>query len=81
MMLPECELWIQLIALSLRDLTDSKNQYVAREARDWFLSDSQEIGSFDSVCQLIDLEPSFIREALATRQNQPVVSRLRRAVG
>ena len=67
----------QVIALSLRDLTNRKApDYAAREAQDWFSSDSQEIGSFDGVCQLIDLQPSFIREALAKRQHEPVVSRL-----
>jgi hypothetical protein len=76
-MLPEAELWTEVIALSLRDLTHPKNPYAAREAREWFSSDTQEIGSFCWVCQLIDLEPNFIRKALAKRQQQPVVSRLR----
>jgi hypothetical protein len=36
MMLPEAELWTEVIALSLRDLTHPKNPYAAREARDGF---------------------------------------------
>jgi hypothetical protein len=59
--------------LSLRDLTNPKSpEYAAWEAQDWFSSDSQEIGSFAWVCQLIDLEPSFIRETLAKRQHKPL---------
>jgi hypothetical protein len=81
-MLPEADLWTEVIALPLRDLTNPKaSDYAAREAQEWFSSHSQEIGSFARVCQLIDLEPSFIREALTKRQRQPVVSRRRRAVG
>ncbi len=72
MMLPEADLWTEVIALSLRDLTHPKNPYAAREAQDWFSSDSQEIGSFDWVCHLIDIEPSFIREALAKKQTDPL---------
>jgi hypothetical protein len=79
MMLPEVDLWTEVIALSLRDLTHPKNPYAAREAQTCFSSNSQEIGSFAWVCELIDLDPSLIREALAKRQHQPVVSRLRRA--
>jgi hypothetical protein len=73
MTLREEELWIEVVVLSLRDLTNPKApEYAAREAQDWFSSDSQQVGSFCWVCQLIDLEPSFIREALVKSKINPL---------
>jgi hypothetical protein len=64
-MLPEEDLWTEVIVLSLRDLTNPKNPYAAREAQDWLSSENRVIGSFIWVCWLIDVDPSFIRAALA----------------
>jgi hypothetical protein len=79
-MLPEAELWTEVIAQSIRDL-DSRgsSRYAAREAEDWFSSDSQVIGSFDWVCWLMNIEPSFIRAALAKRQHHRVARRFLKA--
>jgi hypothetical protein len=79
-MLPKTELWTEVVALSLRDLTNPKiPNYAVREAEEWLSSEDRDVGSFIWVCWLIDVDPEFILAALAKRQGQPVVSRLRRA--
>jgi hypothetical protein len=66
MMLPEPELWTEVIAQLIRNLDHlGSSSYAAREAQDWFSSNSQEPGSFDWVCWLMKIEPSFIRAVLA----------------
>jgi hypothetical protein len=53
-MLPEAELWTEVIALSLQDLTNPRSpKYAAHEARDWLSSENRDVGSFNWVCELI----------------------------
>jgi hypothetical protein len=39
-------------------------------AREWFASESDEVGSFIWTCHLIHLDPSFIRSVVAKKQRK-----------
>ena len=66
-MLPEAQLWTHVIIQAIRDSeapTLSKAPAVRRYARHWLASSNEEVGSFLWACQLIDVDPYFIRSAL-----------------
>jgi hypothetical protein len=71
-MLPEAELWTEVIVQSIRDLDNrGSSRYAAREAEDWFSSDSQEIGSFDWACWLMNIEPEFHTRSVSQKATPP----------
>jgi uncharacterized protein YfaT (DUF1175 family) len=66
-MLPEAQLWTHVIIQAIRDSeapTLSKLPAVSRYAKRWLASSKEEVGSFVWACQLIDVDPYFIRSAL-----------------
>ena len=87
--LPETELWTQVILQAINDL-DGRTSLTPRSAKDsareWFPSESDGIGSFIWTCQIINVDPNFIRSQLAKklrmrRKNWPVSENLGRAEG
>jgi hypothetical protein len=69
-MLPEAELWTQVILQAINDLdgrTSLTPNSAKDSAREWFASESDAVGSFIWTCQLINLDPSFIRSQLAKK--------------
>jgi hypothetical protein len=69
--LPEAELWTQVTLQAITDLEGrtSLTPHSAKDsAREWFASESDGIGSFIWTCQIINVDPSFIRSQLAKKQ-------------
>jgi hypothetical protein len=75
--LPEAELWTQVILQAIKDL-DGRTSLTPRSAKDsareWFASESDAVSSFKWTCQIIDVDPDFIRSQLAKklRMKNPV---------
>jgi uncharacterized protein YfaT (DUF1175 family) len=66
-MLPEAQLWTHVIIQAIRDSEApalSKAPAVRRYAKHWLASSNEEVGSFLWACQLINVDPHFIRSAL-----------------
>jgi hypothetical protein len=75
--LPEAELWTQVILQAINDLhgrTSLTPGSAKDSAREWFASDSDSVGSFIWTCQIINVDPNFIRSRLAKklRMKNPV---------
>jgi hypothetical protein len=69
--LPEAELWTQVIVQAINDLdgqTSLTPGSAQDSARQWFASASDRVGSFIWTCQIIDVDPDFIRSGLAKKQ-------------
>lgn len=62
-MLPEAELWTAVIQQAIQDIS-SPDSYEQESARSWFNSSTDAVGSFIWACNVIDIEPSFIRTSL-----------------
>ena len=76
-MLPEAELWTQVILQAINDLdggTSSIPGSAQDSAREWFASESDAVRSFIWTCQIINVDPNFIRSQLAKklRMKNPV---------
>ena len=71
--LPEAELWTGVMLRAIDDL-DRRTSLTPRSAQDsareWFASESDEVGSFIWTCHLIDLDPSFIRSVVAKKRRK-----------
>ena len=66
-MLPEAQLWTHVIIQAIRDLEApalSQTPSAKRYAKRWIASSNEEVGSFLWACQLISVDPYFIRSAL-----------------
>ena len=75
--LPEAELWTQVILQAINDLggrTALAPQSAQDSARQWFASECDGVCSFIWACQIINVDPNFIRSQLAKKQqmNNPV---------
>jgi uncharacterized protein YfaT (DUF1175 family) len=71
-MLPEAQLWTHVIIQAIRDSEApalSKVPGAKRYAKDWLASSNEEVGSFLWACQLINVDPHFIRSALTKAAN------------
>ena len=69
-LLPEMELWTEVILLALDDLnrrTRFSSRSDQRSAKQWLDSDAEEIGSFVWACQAINVDPNFIRAHLTNK--------------
>ena len=70
-MLPEAELWTQVILQAISDLngrTSLTPGSAQDSAREWFASECDAVGSFIWTCQIINVDPNFIRSRLAKKQ-------------
>jgi hypothetical protein len=68
--LPETELWTQVILQAINDLhghTALAPGSAKDSAREWFASESDAVCSFIWSCQIIDVDPNFIRSQLAKK--------------
>jgi hypothetical protein len=66
--LPETELWTQVILQAINDLhghTALAPGSAKDFAKEWFASESDAVCSFIWTCQIIDVDPNFIRSLLA----------------
>ena len=73
-MLPEAQLWTHVIIQAIRDSEApalSKTPTAKRYAKQWIESSNEEVGSFLWACQLINVDPYFIRSALMKAANPP----------
>jgi hypothetical protein len=75
--LPETELWTGVILQAIDDLdrrTSSTPSSAQDSAREWFASESDAVGSFVWSCNVIDVDPHFVRSRLAKkhRRKSPV---------
>jgi hypothetical protein len=71
-MLPEAQLWTHVIIQAIQDSESpalSKTPAAKRYARHWIASSNEEVGSFIWACQLINVDPYFIRSALMKAAN------------
>jgi hypothetical protein len=62
--LPEAELWTQVILQAITDLdgrTSLTPRWAKYSAREWFASESDAVRSFIWTCQIINVDPYFIR--------------------
>ena len=70
-MLPEAELWTQVIVQAINDLdgqTSSMPGSAQDSAREWFASESDAVGSFIWSCNIINVDPHFVRSQIAKKQ-------------
>jgi hypothetical protein len=61
----------QVILLAINDLdghTSLSPGSAKDSAREWFASESDAVGSFIWTCQIINVDPNFIRSRLAKEQ-------------
>ena len=68
--LPEAELWTQVILQAINDLgghTALAPQSAQDSARQWFASECDGVCSFVWACQIINVDPNFIRSQLAKK--------------
>jgi hypothetical protein len=69
--LPEAELWTQVILQAINDL-DGRTSLTPRSAKDsaraWIFSECAGVCSFLWTCQIINVDPNFIRSQLAKKQ-------------
>jgi hypothetical protein len=68
--LPEAELWTQVILQAINDLdgrTALAPQSAQYSAKQWFASDCDGVCSFVWACQIINVDPNFIRSKLAKK--------------
>ena len=68
--LPEAELWTAVILQAIDDLdrhTSLSPTWAQDSAREWFTSESHAVGSFIWTCNVINVDPSFIRSRLAKK--------------
>ena len=68
--LPEADLWTQVILQAINDLDGrtSLTPTAAKDsAREWFASECDAVCSFVWACQIINVDPSFIRSQLAKK--------------
>jgi hypothetical protein len=82
--LPEAELWTQVILQAINDLdgrTSSIPGSPQNSAREWFASESNAVRGFIWTCQIINVDPNFIRSQLTKklRMKHPVQIMLSRA--
>ncbi len=64
-------LWAAVLEQAVRDAHGSRTYHIiAEEARAWFRSKNEEVGSFIWVCRILDLDPSYVRTKV---NQQPVV--------
>jgi hypothetical protein len=69
--LPEAELWTQVIVQAINDLdgqTSSTPGSAKDSARQWFASECDAVCSFVWACQIINVDPNFIRSQLAKKR-------------
>jgi hypothetical protein len=68
--LPEAELWTQVILQAINDLggrTALAPQSAQDSAREWFASECDGVCSFVWACQIINVDPNFIRSQLTKK--------------
>jgi hypothetical protein len=68
--LPEAELWTQVILQAITDLAGRKSLTPGSakdSASEWFASEYDGVCSFIWACQIINVDPSFIRSQLAKK--------------
>jgi hypothetical protein len=68
--LPEAELWTQVILQAINDLGGRRAlapQSAQDSARQWFVSECDGVCSFVWACQIINVDPNFIRSQLAKK--------------
>jgi hypothetical protein len=75
--LPEAELWTQVILQAINDLGGRRAlapQSAQDSARQWFASECDGVCSFVWACQIINVDPNFIRSQLTKklRMKNPV---------
>ena len=69
-MFPEAELWTHVILQAITDpdgCTSITPGSAQDSAREWFASESDGVGSFSWTCQIINVDPNFIRSQLAKK--------------
>jgi uncharacterized lipoprotein YmbA len=59
------KLWAAVLDQAIKDAL-SGNLYLKKEARDWFCSKNQDIGSFLWVCSTLDINPESFHEAFGS---------------
>jgi hypothetical protein len=60
-------LWHAVLDRAIRDLVDPRTKFKDREeAREWFQSERQEVGSFLWVCNILGFNPGTVRTRLTT---------------
>jgi hypothetical protein len=67
---PEAELWTEVILQAIDDLdkrTTLSSRSAQVSAREWFTSDSDAVGSFVWTCNVINVDPNFIRSRLTKK--------------
>jgi hypothetical protein len=72
-MLPEAQLWTHVIIQAIQDSESpalSKAPADKGYAKHWIASSNEEVGSFLWACQLINVDPYFIRSALMKAANR-----------
>jgi hypothetical protein len=60
-------LWHAVLDRAIRDMVDPRTKFKDREeARQWFQSERQEVGSFLWVCNILGFNPGTVRSRLTT---------------
>ena len=71
---PELRLWAAVLAQGIKDAYRGTNLQRI-DANKWVMSPRNEINSFVGICQLLDIDPTVVRELIFSREE--VKSRVR----
>jgi hypothetical protein len=66
-------LWVAVLEQAVDDLRRGYSH--ATPARDWFRSDSEEVGSFIWTCRMLGIDPEFRHRLLAKSRPTPQITR------
>ena len=64
-------LWAAVLEQAIKDARGGRTYHIiTEEARTWFRSQNEDVGSFIWICRTLDLDPSYVRGKV---KQQPVV--------
>ena len=64
-------LWAAVLEQAIKDARGGRTYHIiTEEARTWFRSQNEDVGSFIWICRTLDLDPSYVRGKV---NQQPVV--------
>ena len=75
---PELRLWAGVLQQGIKDAFHGTKHQQAN-ALEWITSGRNELNTFVGICQLLDVEPSAIREYIFNREEVKTVTRMYRS--
>ena len=54
-------LWLSVVKAAVEDYRGGNGPILHKDAESWLISNNEGVGSFIWVCEVLDIEPSYIR--------------------